>query len=126
MGNGEHHDRPWTTPGKKTGDVDRQIQADWVKTEESTESGKVMEEWRKRMTDRWAGRQTDTDRRIWYRNKAVYTTTDVAGGWARAVTPWTGAVMPWAGAVMGDDENVQFLLSSLKVSSFFVRYKNVQ
>ena len=27
--------------------------------------------------------------------------------------------MPWAGAVMGDDKNVQFLLSSPKMSSFF-------
>ena len=33
-------------------------------------------------------------------NKAVYTTTDVAGGCAGAVVPWAGAMMPWAGAVM--------------------------
>ena len=27
-------------------------------------------------------------------NKAVYTTTPIAGGWAGAVMPWAGAVMP--------------------------------
>ena len=31
-------------------------------------------------------------------NKAVYTTTPVAGGWAGAVMSWVGAVMIWAGA----------------------------
>ena len=33
-------------------------------------------------------------------NKAVYTATPVAGGWAGAVISWAGAVMSWAGAVM--------------------------
>ena len=33
-------------------------------------------------------------------NKAVYTTTPVAGSWAGAVMTWAGAVMSWAGAVM--------------------------
>ena len=33
-------------------------------------------------------------------NKAVYTTTNVAGGWAGAVMPWAGAVLLWAGAAM--------------------------
>ena len=32
------------------------------------------------------------------RNKAVYTTAPVAGGWAGAVMSWAGAVMSWAGA----------------------------
>ena len=31
-------------------------------------------------------------------NKAVYTTTSVAGGWAGAVMSWAGAVLIWAGA----------------------------
>ena len=34
------------------------------------------------------------------KNKAVYTTALVAGGWAGAVMIWAGAVMIWAGAVM--------------------------
>ena len=34
------------------------------------------------------------------RNKAVYTTTPVVGGWAGAVMSWAGAVMSWAGAVV--------------------------
>ena len=34
------------------------------------------------------------------RNKAVYTTTPVAGGWAGAVLCWAGAVMIWAGALI--------------------------
>ena len=29
-------------------------------------------------------------------NKAVYTTTPVAGGWAGAVMIWAGAIMIWA------------------------------
>ena len=33
-------------------------------------------------------------------NKAVYTATLVAGGWAGAVMSWVGAVIIWAGAVM--------------------------
>ena len=33
-------------------------------------------------------------------NKAVYTTTFVAGGWAGAVMSWAGAIMIWAGAVL--------------------------
>ena len=33
------------------------------------------------------------------RNKAVYTTTLVAGGWAGAVIIWARAVLIWAGAV---------------------------
>ena len=32
-------------------------------------------------------------------NKAVYTATPVAGGWAGAVMSWAGVVMSWAGAV---------------------------
>ena len=32
------------------------------------------------------------------RNKAVYTTAPVAGGWAGAVMRWAGAEMIWAGA----------------------------
>ena len=32
------------------------------------------------------------------RNKAVYTTTSVTGGWADAVMSWAEAVMSWAGA----------------------------
>ena len=32
------------------------------------------------------------------KNKAVCTTTSVAGGWAGAVMSWAGAVMSWAGA----------------------------
>ena len=32
-------------------------------------------------------------------NKAVYTATPVAGGWAGAVMSWAGAVMSWAGAL---------------------------
>ena len=35
-----------------------------------------------------------------FKNKAVYTTTPVAGSWAGAVMIWAGAVMLWAGAVM--------------------------
>ena len=31
-------------------------------------------------------------------NKAVYTTTSVAGGWAGAVMSWAGAVLIWGGA----------------------------
>ena len=34
------------------------------------------------------------------RNKAVYTTAPVAGGWAGAVMSQAGAVMSWAGAEM--------------------------
>ena len=34
------------------------------------------------------------------KNKAVYTTTPVAGSWAGAVMIWAGAVLLWAGAVM--------------------------
>ena len=34
------------------------------------------------------------------KNKAVYTTTPVAGGWAGAVMSWAGAAMLWAVAVM--------------------------
>ena len=34
------------------------------------------------------------------RNKAVYTTAPVAGGWAGAVMSWAGAEMIWAGAEM--------------------------
>ena len=34
------------------------------------------------------------------KNKAVYTTAPVAGGWTGAVMIWAGAVMIWAGAVM--------------------------
>ena len=34
------------------------------------------------------------------KNKAVYMTAPVAGGWAGAVMIWAGAVMIWAGAVM--------------------------
>ena len=33
------------------------------------------------------------------KNKAVYTTTPVAGGWAGAEMSWAGAVMIWAGAL---------------------------
>ena len=33
-------------------------------------------------------------------NKAVYTATPVAGGWAGAVMCWAGAVISWAGAVI--------------------------
>ena len=33
-------------------------------------------------------------------NKAVYTTTPVAGSWAGAVMIWAGAVLLWVGAVM--------------------------
>ena len=32
------------------------------------------------------------------KNKAVYTTAPVAGGWAGAVMSWAGAEMIWAGA----------------------------
>ena len=32
------------------------------------------------------------------KNKAVYTTTPVAGGWAGAVINWAGAEINWAGA----------------------------
>ena len=32
------------------------------------------------------------------KNKAVYTTAPVAGGWAGALIIWAGAVMLWAGA----------------------------
>ena len=32
------------------------------------------------------------------KNKAVYTTAPVAGGWAGAVMIWAGTVMIWAGA----------------------------
>ena len=32
------------------------------------------------------------------KNKAVYTTAPVAGGWAGAVMIWAGAAMIWAGA----------------------------
>ena len=35
----------------------------------------------------------------WTKNKAVYTTAPVVGGWAGAVMIWAGAVMIWAGAV---------------------------
>ena len=34
------------------------------------------------------------------KNKAVYTATFVAGGWAGAVMSWAGTVMSWAGAEM--------------------------
>ena len=34
------------------------------------------------------------------KNKAVYTTTFVAGGWAGAVISWAGVVISWAGAVI--------------------------
>ena len=34
------------------------------------------------------------------KNKVVYTTAPVAGGWAGAVMSWVGAVMSWTGAVM--------------------------
>ena len=34
------------------------------------------------------------------KNKALYTTAPVAGGWAGVVMTWAGAVMIWAGAVM--------------------------
>ena len=36
----------------------------------------------------------------WKENKAVYTTTAVAGSWAGAVMSWALAVMLWAGAVL--------------------------
>ena len=39
-------------------------------------------------------RQTNRQR---LRNKAVYTTAPVAGGWAGAIS-WAGAEMSWAGA----------------------------
>ena len=35
-----------------------------------------------------------------FKNKAVYTTTSVAGGWAGPVMSWAGAEMIWAGAVL--------------------------
>ena len=35
-----------------------------------------------------------------YENKAVYTATFFAGGWAGAVMNWARAVMSWAGAIM--------------------------
>ena len=34
------------------------------------------------------------------KNKAVYTTAPVAGGWAGAVMSWAGAEISWAGPVM--------------------------
>ena len=37
--------------------------------------------------------------RILEKNKAVYTTTPVAGGWAGAVMSWAGAVIRRAGPV---------------------------
>ena len=40
----------------------------------------------------------DTIEAIKASNKAVYTTTPFAGGWAGAVMRWAGAVMSWAGA----------------------------
>ena len=33
-------------------------------------------------------------------NKALYTTTSVAGSWLGAVMSWAGAVMIWAGGVL--------------------------
>ena len=33
-------------------------------------------------------------------NKALYTATFFAGGWAGAVMNWAGVEMSWAGAVM--------------------------
>ena len=44
-------------------------------------------------------------------NKAVYTTTSVAGGWAGAIVSWAGALLIWAEAVLiwvGACSNINF------------------